>query len=114
MKPVVMKSIYTGLGLLSTGKETIEEIARKLAKRANLSEKDGEKIARHLRARSEKAVKSLQKSLETEVKKVVGALHAVTGEHKSRASGAKRKAAGKSAAKRRASHKPKAASTATH
>ncbi|MDB5333418.1 MAG: hypothetical protein JWP03_4569 [Phycisphaerales bacterium] len=111
MKPVVMKSIYTGLGLLSTGKETVEDIARKFAKKANLSEKDGEKIARHLRTRSEKALSALQKSLETEVNKVVRALHAVTGENKSRASGAKRKAASKPKAKRRAGGKAKTSAT---
>lgn len=114
MKPVVMKSIYTGLGLLSTGKETVEEIARKFAKKANLTEKDGEKIARHLRTRSEKALSSIQKSLEAEVNKVVRALHAVTGENKSRSSGSKRKAATKPKAKRRAGGKPRAASSATH
>ena len=26
MKSIVMKSIYTGLGLLATGKETVEDI----------------------------------------------------------------------------------------
>ncbi|HET6248104.1 MAG TPA: hypothetical protein VFE47_10445 [Tepidisphaeraceae bacterium] len=79
MKSVVMKSIYAGLGLLGTGKESVEEIGRKLAKQASLSEKDGEKIARQLRSKSEKAINSLQKTLESEVKKVVNALHPITG-----------------------------------
>ena len=88
MKSVVLKSIYAGLGLLSTGKESVEEIGRKLAKKASLSEKDGERIARELRSRSEKAVSSLQKTLEMEVNKVVHALHSATGSGKS---GAKRR-----------------------
>src|SRR5271167_2529147 len=78
MKSVVMKSIYAGLGLLSTGKESVEEIGRKLAKQASLSEKDGERIARELRTRSEKAINSLQKTLEAEVNKVVHAIHPAT------------------------------------
>ena len=98
MKSLVMKSIYAGLGLLGTGKETVEQLGRKLAKKADLSEKDGERIARHLRARSEKAVGALQKSLEAEVNKVVSALHAATGEvkrgkGKGRSPAARRKAA---------------------
>jgi CRISPR/Cas system type I-B associated protein Csh2 (Cas7 group RAMP superfamily) len=74
-----MKSIYTGLGLLATGKETVEDIGRKLARKVNLSEKDGEKIARHLKQKSEKAITAIQKSVDTEVHRVVNALHAVTG-----------------------------------
>ena len=62
MKSIVMKSIYTGLGLLGSGKETVEELGRKLARQANLSEQDGKKIARQLRARSQKAVDALHKS----------------------------------------------------
>jgi hypothetical protein len=79
MKSIVMKSIYTSLGLLATGKETVEEIGRKLAKKVNLTEKDGEKIARHLKERSEKAMHTIQKTVDAEVNRVVHALHAATG-----------------------------------
>jgi polyhydroxyalkanoate synthesis regulator phasin len=95
-----MKSIYAGLGLLGSGKETVGQIGRKLAKKANLSEKDGERIARDLRARSEKAVHSLQKTLETEVNKVVDALHTATGEYKTRATGRRRRAGAAKKARR--------------
>jgi polyhydroxyalkanoate synthesis regulator phasin len=80
MKSIVMKSIYAGLGLLGTGKETVEELGRKLAKQADISEKDGEKIARHLQSQSKKAVDFVHKTMETEVNRVVDALHAATRE----------------------------------
>jgi hypothetical protein len=80
MKSIVMKSIYTGLGLLGSGKETVEQMASRLAKQANISEKDGERIAKELRARSEKVVHALSKSLDAEVTKVVHAVRAATKE----------------------------------
>ena len=78
MKSIVMKSIYAGLGLLGSGKESVEQLGRKLARQANISEKDGERIARDLRRRSEKAIGVLNKALESEVTKVVNALGAHT------------------------------------
>ena len=80
MKSIVMKSIYTGLGLLGSGKESVEHLANRLAKQANLSEKDGQRIAHELRVRSEKAVHALSKSLDAEVTKVVHAVRAATKE----------------------------------
>jgi polyhydroxyalkanoate synthesis regulator phasin len=78
MKSLVTKSIYAGLGLLGTGKETVEELGRKLAKQADLSQKDGEKIARHLQAQSKKAVDYVHKTMEAEVNRVVDAFHTAT------------------------------------
>jgi hypothetical protein len=71
MKSIVMKSIYAGLGLLGSGKETVEQLGRKIARQADLSEKEGQRIARDLRARSEKAAHSLRRAMETEVGKAV-------------------------------------------
>lgn len=101
-----MKSIYTGLGLLGSGKETVEQLGRKLARQANLSEQEGKKIARQLRRRSQRAIDVLHKTLDTEVAKVVKALDAAT---KQRSSSRARKAR---ARRRRAGHK--AAAEASH
>ena len=100
MKSLVMKSIYTGLGLLGSGKETVEQLGRKLAKQANLSEQDGKKIARQLRVRSKRAVDVLHKTLDAEAAKVVKALHAASRELSSPGS----KRSGKR--RRRTRHKP--------
>jgi CRISPR/Cas system type I-B associated protein Csh2 (Cas7 group RAMP superfamily) len=105
MKSVVMKSIYAGLGMLGSGKESVEEIGKILAKKASLSEKDGERIARELRVRSERTIASLQKSLETEVAKVVKALHAATGGSTAKATKKKKPKAKAHAAKPRATKK---------
>jgi polyhydroxyalkanoate synthesis regulator phasin len=78
MKSLLQKTVYAGLGLLGTGKQTINQLGRELSKKANVSEKEGEKLARQLRSRSEKAIKSLRKTLDTEVNRVVHALHVAT------------------------------------
>jgi polyhydroxyalkanoate synthesis regulator phasin len=96
MRSLVMKSIYAGLGLLGSGRETVEELGRKLAKQADVSEKEGEKIARALWKRSEKAVLAMQETLDAEVSKVLNGLHAATNllapadEKKPRSRGARR------------------------
>jgi hypothetical protein len=92
MKQVIMKSVYAGLGLLNTGKQTVEQLGRKIAEAADLSEKDGEKVARRLRVQSDKAINSLHKILQTEVKKTVGALHTAARAHVVNLSSKKRKA----------------------
>ena len=70
-----MKSIYAGLGLLGTGMEKAEELGRNLAKQADISEKDGERIARDLQVKSKRALEYVTKTMETEVNKVVDAIH---------------------------------------
>ena len=74
MKDILLKSIYTGIGLVGSGKQSVEELGKKLAKQADISEKEGERIARTLQQRSQKAAKTLQKAMDVEVAKVVGAL----------------------------------------
>jgi hypothetical protein len=61
----------------------VQELGRKLARQAKISEKDGERIARKLRVRSEKATRSLNRMLEKEVSAVVDALHAAGASHSS-------------------------------
>jgi len=82
MKSYVMKALYAGLGVLGTGKQSVQHIGRELAKRANLSEKEGERIAKELSHQSEKVIGTLQKTLNAEVSKVVKALHTTTKTHK--------------------------------
>ena len=80
MNSLFMKSVYTGLGLLGSGRESLEQLGKKLAKQADLSEKDGQRIARELRTRTEKAITSAQKSLESEVGRIIRAVQAATKE----------------------------------
>ena len=100
MKDLLLKSIYTGIGLLGTGKQSVEELGRKLAKQADISEREGERIARTLQKRSEKAANVLHKALDVEVAKVVRALQDAARELSGTAA--------KKPARRRAKHKPDA------
>ncbi len=103
MKSMFMKSIYAGLGLIGTGKQSVEHLGRELAKRANLSEKEGEKVAKQLRQHTEAAITTLQKNLNTEVSKVVKAIHTATA--------AKTKGKPKAKAKRHPARRAKSASS---
>jgi len=78
MKSLVMKSIYAGLGLLGEGKKSVQQLAHELARKANVSEKEGERIAKQLRHHSEKAIHTIQKTLNAEVNMAVKAIHAAT------------------------------------
>ena len=100
MKSLVMKSIYAGLGLLGEGKKSIQQIAHELAHKANVSEKEGERIAKQLRHHSEKAIHTIQKTLNAEVDKAVKAIHAATKtKTKKRKAPARRKTHGRAAAR---------------
>jgi hypothetical protein len=80
MKSIFMRSVYAGLGLLGTGTETVEQLGRKLAKKAAVSEKEGERIARRLQVQSAKAFRSVQQMMDQESKKVIHAVRAATTE----------------------------------
>lgn len=101
-----MKSVYAGLGLIGSGAETVEELGRKLARKAKISEKDGERIAKKLRARSERATRTLNRVLEREVSSMVDSLHAHTKRRSTKA-GAKHRSSGgrKSHSRRHPGHK---------
>lgn len=78
MRSKVMKAVYTGLGLMDTGRKSIESLARQLAEKAAISEEDGEKIAIRLRARSDKALAALHKTMDVKMQKVIHSLHSAT------------------------------------
>ena len=80
MKSIIKKVVYTGLGFLGDGTNTVKSLGQEFAKKAGVSEVEGEKIAKILQARSSKAVKSIRKNLDAKVTEVAEALHAVIGE----------------------------------
>lgn len=102
MKSIIAKSLYAGLGLLGTGKETVEQLGRKVARSVNISEKDGERIARQLRSKSKHALGNLQKTLDTEVNKVAHALHIAI--HPDVEAAKKSKTSSKTKGKKKATH----------
>jgi len=80
MKPLIRKAVYAGLGLVGQGTDALKQLARDLAKKAELSEADGEEIARKLQAKSSQAVRSIRRMLDAEVTPVVDAIHAAIRE----------------------------------
>jgi polyhydroxyalkanoate synthesis regulator phasin len=93
MKSLIIKSIYAGLGLLDSGKKSVEHLGRELARQADLSEKDGEKIARNLHARADKAITTVHGVVQSEIKKAVDTLRAATQAEIHHASSQQRKTA---------------------
>ena len=80
MKSLVKKSIYTGLGLIGAGTDALKTLGQELAKKAEVSEVEGEKIARKLHTQSTKAAKEIRKNIDIEVTKVADAIHAAIQE----------------------------------
>jgi hypothetical protein len=74
MKSIIKRTIYAGLGLLGDGTTTVRNLGKELARKANVSEVEGEKIARKLQAQSRTAVKSIRKTLDVEVAKIASAM----------------------------------------
>jgi hypothetical protein len=75
MKSMIKKAVYAGLGLVSDGTNAVRNLGRELARKANLSEAEGEKVARKLLAKSSNAVKSIRKTLDADVTKVADSIH---------------------------------------
>jgi prophage DNA circulation protein len=76
MKSIIKRTIYTGLGLVGNGTDAVNNLVQELAKKANISEAEGEKVARKLQARSIMAVRSIRRMLDAEVTTVADAIHA--------------------------------------
>ena len=80
MKSPIRKAIYAGLGLVGDGTDAIKHLVRELVKKANVSEVEGEKVARRLEAKSRHAVSAIRRRLDAEVTTVADAIHAAMRE----------------------------------
>ena len=80
MKSPIRKAIYAGLGLVGDGTDAIKHLVREFVKKANVSEVEGEKVARRLEAKSRSAVSSIRRRLDAEVTMVADAIHAAMRE----------------------------------
>jgi len=68
MFDIIKKVMLTGVGLAAMTKDKVEELARDLAKKGKLSEKEGKKLVDDLLKKSETAKKDLEKDIEKVVK----------------------------------------------
>ena len=67
MFDLIKKTMLTGVGLAAMTKDKIEELAKELAEKGKLTEKEGKDLVNDLLEKSEKA----RKDLETQIEKVV-------------------------------------------
>lgn len=58
------KSLYVGLGLASMTKGKLDELGKEFAKKAKLSEDEGQKLAEYLQSEGKKARESLSETVD--------------------------------------------------
>lgn len=80
MQSLIKETLYAGLGLLGEGTAAVKNLGEQLAKKAGVTEAEGEKIARRFQAQSSKAVKSIRKTLDGEVTRFADAIHSAIRE----------------------------------
>ena len=74
MMDYAKKGFYIGLGLAGMTKEKIEELGREFAKRSQLSEDEGRKLAEFLKDESKKAHADLKENVDRLVQKAIARL----------------------------------------
>jgi len=72
MIDVLKKVLLTGVGVAALSKEKIEELAKDLAEKGKMSEKEGKALVDQLLTSSDEARQDLQKQVEEKVQKVLG------------------------------------------
>ena len=80
MFDIIKKTMLTGVGLVAITKDKIEELARDLAKKGKLSEKEGKKLVDDLLKKSEKAKEDLEKDIEKVVKNTMKKMNLASAE----------------------------------
>ena len=75
MMEILKKTLLTGIGLAALTKEKVEELAKKLADEAKLSEEEGKKLINDLVKQSDKARKNLEDQVEKAVKETLDKLN---------------------------------------
>ncbi len=78
MKEKIEKAIYSGLGMLSMGKDALEKTFKKISEDLKMTEEEGKKFAEELRTEADKAKENLEGIVEKSVKKVLDTLHLAT------------------------------------
>jgi len=71
MFELIKKTMLTGVGLAAMTKDKVEELARELTKKGEMSEKEGKELIDELLKKSEQARKDLETKVEDIVRKVL-------------------------------------------
>ena len=80
MIDVVKKTLIAGIGLALKTKDEVEEYAKEMEKKLDLTEKDGKKFLKEIQSRYEEAQKKLEERVEKTVKDLLKKADVVTTE----------------------------------
>ena len=78
MFDLMKKSLLTGIGLAALSKDKIENLAKALTEKGELSEKEGRDLMDDLMKKSEQARKEFKTKVEDIVKNVLGKMNLAT------------------------------------
>ena len=77
---IIKKTLMIGVGLAAVSKDKIETLAKTLAKKGNISEKEGKKLVDDMLKRAETAKNDLNEKVEEMVKNAVRKMDIATKE----------------------------------
>lgn len=80
MLDLIKKTMLTGFGLAGLTKDKVERLAKELAKKGRLSEKEGKKLLEDLSKKSVKARDDMEKQIEKIAKKTTKKMNLATRE----------------------------------
>ena len=80
MFELIKKTMLAGVGLAAVTKDKVEELARELTEKGEMSEKEGKELIDELLKKSEQARKDLETKVEDTVRKVLGKMAVATKE----------------------------------
>ena len=78
MFDLIKKTMLTGVGLAAMTKDKVEELAKELTEKGEMSEKEGKELIDDLLKKSEQARKDLEKRVEDTVHKVLERMDVAT------------------------------------
>jgi len=80
MFDLIKKTMLTGVGLAVMTKDKVEELAKELTEKGEMSEKEGRELVDDLLKKSEQAKKDLEKKVENIAEKVLGKMNLASKE----------------------------------
>ena len=80
MLDFIKKTMLTGVGLAAMTRDKVEELAKELTEKGDMSEKEGKELVDELLKKSEKAKKDLETKVEGIVEKVLGKMNLASKE----------------------------------
>nr|MBC8359783.1 hypothetical protein [Candidatus Desulfatibia profunda] len=80
MLSLLKKSLLTGIGLALIAKDEVEDLAKELVKKGQMTEKEGNKFLEDLQKRYDETQKKLEEKVEKAVKEFLKRADIVTGD----------------------------------